>query len=391
MGLDASAVPLQSAPGAAAVSVLFGLHSSCSSAFAVGLECLRSAFAVGPPVPQQSAFTAVAVSPAAVPLQSVPRPPMSQQCRYSRPPVFPYCLCSRPLCLHLRQSSRCNFRRVPHAHLWVSLLPVRKSTGVKPKAATLPKGTDFLEATEDAQSSSPPLPQEDKSSHQRWVTLQWAEPLQSRKAFYVQLSVMRAVSRLRANGIPEMRFHNDRAREFLSPKLAEWLARQRIYGTKSAPEDHASNGAAEVCVRQLNGQPGNAYWPLVSRPDIGRWQFAMRANSFGVMPWCHWVLRCGLCTLSALPLKNRLRLRQRSTWSPRTVPGRLVGPAPQTLSSYLVLLPDKQLYISAAIYPAGRPAPASAPAGLPPPSRRHRSKTPVVPSAVQLIRPSLPS
>ena len=100
------------------------------------------------------------------------------------------------------------------------------------------------------------------------------------------------------------------------------------------------------------------------------WRQAMIALGFSVRP---------------LHPFGTLRLRQRSTWGPRTSPGLLVGPAPQTLSSYLVLLTDKQLYISSAIYPAGRPVPATAPDGLLPPRRRHKSKSPVVPVAVQVV------
>ena len=69
----------------------------------------------------------------------------------------------------------------------------------------------------------------------------------------VQLSVMQAVIRLRAHGVPVFRLQSGRAREFLSPKLAEWLARQRIHQTKSAPEDHASNSQAEVAKGRLSG------------------------------------------------------------------------------------------------------------------------------------------
>ena len=35
----------------------------------------------------------------------------------------------------------------------------------------------------------------------------------------------------------------------------------------------------------------------------------------------------------------------------RTIKGRLVGPAPQTVSAYVVLLEDDSLYISSSIYP----------------------------------------
>ena len=122
----------------------------------------------------------------------------------------------------------------------------RVSGGVASRSAVAPagsKGADFF----DEDDAAPPGPEgsapNDNTAAQStaWVVLRWAEPLQSRKAFYVQLPVMRAVAKLRANGVPVMRFHSGRAREFLSPKLTEWLARHHIYETKSAPEDHASN------------------------------------------------------------------------------------------------------------------------------------------------------
>ena len=197
--------------------------------------------------------------------------------------------------------------------------------------------------------------------------------------------VMRAIARLRSNGIPVLRFHSDRAREFLSPKLAEWLARQRVHETKSAPEDHASNGAAEVAVREVKRAARQCllaaglearYWPLaVRQAGEQMWRQAMLAIGAPVRPLHPF----------GTPIQTRLRLRQRSAWGPRAVPGRLVGPAPQTLTSYLVLLPDHQLYISSAIYPAGRPAPAAAPAGLSAPSRRHRTKAPAAPAAVHAV------
>ena len=56
---------------------------------------------------------------------------------------------------------------------------------------------------------------------------------------------------------------------------------------------------------------------------------------------------------------------------------RLVGPAPQAPSSYLVLLPNNQLVISSAIYPVGPPPPLGSEfADVLPPRRWHSTKSP---------------
>ena len=187
---------------------------------------------------------------------------------------------------------------------------------------------------------------------------------------------MRAVARLRAHGIPVLRFHSDRAREFLSPKLTEWLARQGIFETKSSPEHHASNGSAEVSVREVKRAARKCL--SASKLEHKFWPLAVR--QVGEQLWRQSMLALGAPARPLHPfgtsVQVRLRQRQRSAWGPRAAPGRLVGPAPQTLSSYLVLLPNQQLYISSAIYPAGRPSPTTAPSGLAPPVSRHRFKRP---------------
>ncbi|CAE7201781.1 unnamed protein product [Symbiodinium sp. CCMP2592] len=136
-------------------------------------------------------------------------------------------------------------------------------------------GDDFLEEPSSAVgvSSTPgeddsalPVSFEAKSSHkppplqpegsdsddgQEFVTLVWAEPLKTRQSFNVQLAIMRVVARLRAFGIPCFRFHSDRAREYLSDSLERFLAEQGIHSTRTAPEDHPSNGVAEVAIREV--------------------------------------------------------------------------------------------------------------------------------------------
>ena len=69
--------------------------------------------------------------------------------------------------------------------------------------------------------------------------------------------------------------------------------------------------------------------------------------------------------------KNReWKRREHKAWGPRTVPGRLLGPAPNTLSAYVVLLRDNTLYVSSSVYPLPD---KSAPA----PRYRHVAKGPL--------------
>ena len=51
-------------------------------------------------------------------------------------------------------------------------------------------------------------------------------------------------------------------------------------------------------------------------------------------------------------VRNReWKRRDDKAWRPRTVKGRLVGPAPQSLSAYVVMLEDNTLYISSSVHP----------------------------------------
>ena len=106
------------------------------------------------------------------------------------------------------------------------------------------------------------------------------------------------------------------------------------------------------------------------------------------------------------PVEARKRLRHRDVWMSRTRSGVLIGPAPQTLSSYLVLFEDDTVCITSAVYPVEyRPRPPEQPPVLPLrptplsgtstgafqaiPQSRRRSKGPSV--RVTLQGPSLPA
>ncbi|CAE7769388.1 unnamed protein product [Symbiodinium sp. CCMP2592] len=254
----------------------------------------------------------------------------------------------------------------------------------------------------------PPLQPEgsDSDDGQEFVTLVWAEPLKTCQSFNVQLAIMRAVARLRAFGIPCFRFHSDRAREYLSDSLERFLAEQGIHSTRTAPEDHPSNGAAEVAIREVKRAARRAL--LSANLPSCHWPTAVRHA--GEVMWRKGLVRLGGAARSLLaygtPVEARKRLRHRDVWMSRTRSGVLIGPAPQTLSSYLVLFEDDTVCITSAVYPVDyRPRPPSEPAEpplrpkplsgsstgafLPTPHYRHGSKGPSV--RVTLQGPSLPA
>ena len=174
---------------------------------------------------------------------------------------------------------------------------------------------------------------------------------------------MRAVARLRAHGIPCFRFHSDRAREFLGDALERFLAEQGIFSTRTAPEDHAANGSSEVAIRELKRSARKAL--LASNLDSSHWPTAIR--HVGEVAWRRGISRLGGSARPLLsygtPVEARKRLRHRDVWTSRTRSGVLVGPAPQTLSSYLVLFEDDTMCITSAVYPVdyhSRPSSADA-------------------------------
>ena len=239
-----------------------------------------------------------------------------------------------------------------------------------------------------------------------FVTLVWAGPLKTRQAFNVQLAVMRAVARLKAFGIPCLQFHSDRAREYLGDSLERFLAEQGIYSTRTAPEDHPSNGAAEVAIREVKRAARRAL--LSANLPSCHWPTAVRHA--GEAMWRKGLVRLGGAARPLLaygtPVEARKRLRPRDVWMSRARSGVLIGPAPQTLSSYLVLFEDDTVCITSAVYPVEyRPRPPEQPP-VPPlrptplsgtstgtfqaiPQSRRRSKGPSV--RVTLQGPSLPA
>ena len=159
-------------------------------------------------------------------------------------------------------------------------LAVRAARGADTSAEV-----DFLAHAGSETGKDDPLPDSEAVEPplltRKCVTLIWAEPLENRRENNLRLAIMRAVARLRSQGVLVLRWHSDRAKEYSSKKLSAWMAQQNITESKTAPEDHAANGRAEVAVREMKSL-ARRWRRLRCRPSTGRWLFARPRNSAGV-------------------------------------------------------------------------------------------------------------
>ena len=81
--------------------------------------------------------------------------------------------------------------------------------------------------------------------------LTFMEPLESRHqgGVLAALQVLRA--RIRALGVPVLRLHTDRAKEFLSRPVRQWCREMQMVQTLSSGDDPKSNGRVEAELHQL--------------------------------------------------------------------------------------------------------------------------------------------
>ena len=297
--------------------------------------------------PEVNTHVDVQEDSSSIPVKAGPLPPTHRVRGKSSPmPVSPACLDSGPPDL---SGLEMEFSRdgVPDLCDAPAFLPASSSLGA-PGVSADPD--DFMQ---DPEPDGKP-PAEAPLLNREFVTLRWAEPLQGRSADPLRLVIMQSIARCKAFGIPVLRFHTDRAKEFQSIKLLRWLAEQSIHATKSAPEDPAANGTAEASVREIkrsarrcllsSGLP-SAYWPLAVR----------HASE---LSWRLSLARLGCPTRPLLTFGIKVEARSREwikrsdkQWSQRTLSGQLVGPAPHTPSAYVVLLDDGHLYISSSVHP----------------------------------------
>ena len=84
-----------------------------------------------------------------------------------------------------------------------------------------------------------------------YQVLDYAVPLKTRRTSEVLKAVQSLYLQLRAEGLPLMRIHSDRARELRTPQLREWLLERNVLQTTGEAQTPQSNGKAERAVKRL--------------------------------------------------------------------------------------------------------------------------------------------
>ena len=106
------------------------------------------------------------------------------------------------------------------------------------------------------------------------TSLTWAVPLASRKTDDIIGAAAQGYSRIRAMGIPVIRVHTDRAREFTSKAFRKWTAQRSLYTTYTAGDEPCGNARAEREVGRLKArirvliratESPMEWWPLALR------------------------------------------------------------------------------------------------------------------------------
>lgn len=108
----------------------------------------------------------------------------------------------------------------------------------------------------------------------RTRTIMQCVPMKSKKAEDVLAAMQELYMRFRRYGYPIFRVHTDSGKEFVNQKTKDWAANRGLVFTRSAPDEHQSNGRAEAAVgsiksrvrRLLHGSGMSTdLWPLAAR------------------------------------------------------------------------------------------------------------------------------
>ena len=104
--------------------------------------------------------------------------------------------------------------------------------------------------------------------------LTFAAPVKSRQAKEIVKGVSTIYCRIRSFGLPVARVHADRAKEFTSAELQNWLRSRDMFMTFTGGDDPAGNGRAEAEIQVLKAHARTAmnaskapaeFWPLAIR------------------------------------------------------------------------------------------------------------------------------
>ena len=119
------------------------------------------------------------------------------------------------------------------------------------------------------------------------VTL--VEVVESRNATHILPAIARMYSRLRQLGLPVMRLHSDRAREFTSIAVRRWAQARDIVVTKTSGDNYKANGRCECALGQIKratrtvlsaGGHNINWWPLAAK-HVGERKLRSQLRALG--------------------------------------------------------------------------------------------------------------
>lgn len=131
------------------------------------------------------------------------------------------------------------------------------------------------------------LVEESKNVAVKNVTM--VEVVESRNAHHILPAIARIYSRLRQLGLPVMRLHSDRAREFTSLPVRRWAQARDIVITKTSGDNYKANGRCECALGQIKratrtvlsaGGHNVNWWPLAAK-HVGERKLRSQLRALG--------------------------------------------------------------------------------------------------------------
>eukprot|EP00438_Fugacium_kawagutii_P026545 Skav234025 [mRNA] locus=scaffold1243:187385:190006:+ [translate_table: standard] len=205
-----------------------------------------------------------------------------------------------------------------------------------------PTGADAIrvEAMETALSTWEKLIQESKNVSVRNLT--FVEPVATRAIQHVLPAVARIHSRLRQLGLPVMRMHTDRAKEFRSGHLRRWTLDRSIVHTMTPADAWKCNGREENEVQQVK----KLIKTLISAEKCDLEQWPLAARQVGERRLRQQLQSVGWPTKPLLPFGSKAYALRKwwqhryEPWREVREPVRIMGPAKFssiTSTSYYVI------------------------------------------------------
>ena len=178
-------------------------------------------------------------------------------------------------------------------------------------------------------------------------------PLRSRNARDVVQATGLIYTRLRSLGIPVMRVHHDRAKEFLSSEFKRWIAVRDLLQSTTAGDEPQTNGRVEAELNVVKGLARtylksaslpNSYWPLAIRA-ASESRFRAQLRGFGLqVP--------DIIPFGCRALAQQKRWHRTSDWQAPSQMVTLLGPAADmtmTSGGYFAELPNGRFIRTTAI------------------------------------------